>query len=146
MKKIVAIAFVFAVSLAAVFSVPTKFNETKPENWSDMTYANVPIYKILDSKDGYVVIYGKNKIGTGTTVIPKKWVRSTKESPSKLKLVKLYGGILKPFMTVVKKGGEFHHVELTIPMNKNDPIWGVVESGKQIDGLDKDVLEELDMY
>ena len=124
MKKIVAIAFVFAVSLAAVFAVPTKFNETKPENWSDMTYANVPIYKILDSKDGYVVIYGK----------------------SKLKLVKLYGGILKPFMTVVKKGGEFHHVELTIPMDKNDPIWGVVESGKQIDGLDKEVLEELDMY
>ena len=145
MKKIVAIAFVFAVSLAAVFSVPTKFNETKPENWSDMTYANVPIYKILDSKDGYVVIYGKNKIGTGTTVIPKKWVRSTKESPCKLKLVKLYGGILKPFMTVVKKGGEFHHVVLTIPMNKNDPVWGILENGADAGNADKEVLEELEM-
>ena len=91
------------------------------------------------------MIYGKSKIGTGTVVIPKKWVRGTKDSPSKLKLVKLYGGILKPFMTVVKKGGEFHHVELTIPMNRNDPIWGVVESGKQVDGVDKEVLEELDM-
>ena len=138
MKKIIAIAFVFAVSFAAVFAVPTKFNESKPENWSDMTYANVPIYKVLDSKDGYVVIYGKSKIGTGTVVIPKKWVRGTKDSPSKLKLVKLYGGILK-------KGGEFHHVELTIPMNRNDSIWGVVESGKQVDGVDKEVLEELDM-
>ncbi|MGP1459688.1 MAG: hypothetical protein ACTTKL_10330 [Treponema sp.] len=145
MKKIIAAAFIFAVSFASVFAVPTKYNETKPENWSEMTYVNLPIYKILDSKDGYVVIYGKNRNGTGSTVIPKKWVRSSKDNPSKLKLTKLYRGTLKSFMTVVKKGGEFHHVVLTIPMDKNNPVWGILENGAEIQNVDKEVLEELEM-
>ena len=48
-------------------------------------------------------------------------------------------------MTVVKKGGEFHHVVLTIPMNKNDPVWGILENGADAGNADKEVLEELEM-
>lgn len=145
MKKIIAAGVIFAAVLGSVCAVPTKYNETKPENWSEMTYVNLPIYKILDSTDSYVVIYGKNHAGTGSTVIPKKWVRSSKDTPSKLKLTKLYRGTLKSFMTVVKKGGEFHHVVLTIPMNKNDPVWGILENGADAGNADKEVLEELEM-
>ena len=55
MKKIIAAAVIFAAAFASVFAVPTKYNETKPENWSEMTYVNLPIYKILDPTDSYVV-------------------------------------------------------------------------------------------
>lgn len=142
MKKILcAVSFLFAV--AATFAVPTAHNETHEENWTDMHYIQVPIYKILDSRDAYVVIYAKNKVGVGQTVIPKDWIKGNPENPRKLKIRKIGSGRLKPFMTVVKKGGEFHRVILTVPQSRLDSTWGVVEYSKQIEGADKETLEDL---
>ena len=75
MKKLIAILFIAAAMLARTFAVPVAYNESSEENWSSISYRNVPILKILDSKDGYVVLYQKGKIGTGRTVIPKSWNR-----------------------------------------------------------------------
>ena len=36
------------------------------------------IPQILEGKDGYVVIYQKNKTGIGSTVVPKKWAKGIK--------------------------------------------------------------------
>lgn len=127
----------------ALLAVPTKFNETHEENWTSLSYANIPILKILDSKDGYVVIYQKNKIGVGQTVIPKKWARGTKDAPRKLKIRNLTGGKLKPYMTIIKDNGAFKSVILSVPASKGNMIWGVVGNGKELEGLDKEELEEI---
>ncbi len=145
MKKIIGILLVALTAVAASFAVPTASNETKPENWSNMTYVNLPIYKILDSTDGYVVVYAKNRIGAGSTVVPKSWNKGNPDKPRKLKIRKLYGGTLKSFMTIVKKNGEFHHVVLTVPTNRSDSVWGIMEGGQKVDGSDKETLEELEI-
>ena len=48
-------------------------------------------------------------------------------------------------MTVVKDNGEFKRVILTIPMNKQNSIWGVIDYRKGLDGADKESLEELEL-
>ena len=145
MKKLLcSVSILFAV-VTACFAVPTAYNETHEENWSDLSYVQVPIYKVLDSKEAYVVIYAKNKIGAGSTVIPKSWIKGTKDSPRKLQIRDLKMGKLKPFMTVVKKNGEFHHVILNLCVNKSDSTWGVVANNKQLEGLDKETLEEIEL-
>ena len=145
MKKLLCtVSFLFAV-VTACFSVPTAYNETHEENWSDLSYVQVPIYKVLDSKDAYVVIYAKNKAGAGKTVIPKAWLKGNKENPRKLQIRNLKQGKLKPFMTVVKKNGEFHHVILNLCVNKSDSTWGVADYRKTIEGSDKETLEEIEL-
>ena len=144
MKKLIAILFIAAAMLARTFAVPVAYNESSEENWSSISYRNVPILKILDSKDGYVVLYQKGKIGTGRTVIPKSWNRGNPANPRKLKVRFLPGGKLKSFMTVVKKDGEFHHVVLTVPENRNDSVWGVISYRQSVEGTDKETLEDLE--
>ena len=138
MKKLfLALVLVSTVCL----SVFAQDSSNQKEGWSSLSYENIPILKVLEARDGYVVIYQKNKIGTGSTVIPKSWGTGTVENPKKLKFRKLQTGLTKPFMTIVKKEGEFHRVILTLPMNKNDSIWGSV---RQIgEGLDKTNMDDV---
>lgn len=141
------VRFFLVVALAAlggaVFAVPTGANDTNEANWSSMFYYNVPIVKVLDSNDAFVVFYQKNIIGTGSTVIPKKWMMGNKDNPKKLKLRFLGKGKLGPLLTVIKKDGEFQKVILTVPKSKGDVTWGVIPRGAKVDS-DKDSLEELD--
>ena len=48
-------------------------------------------------------------------------------------------------MTVVKKNGEFKQVILNVPLSKFDPVWGLADYKKEIEGSDKDTLEELEL-
>ncbi|MCH5292587.1 MAG: hypothetical protein J1E07_02455 [Treponema sp.] len=149
MKKFV---LIFALASVFSFSMVSQENQEKSESsvglerheerWSTMTYFNVPILKILDSRDAYVVIYQKNRMGTGSTVIPKRWIYGNKDNPQKLKLrtTRTANGA---YMTVIKDNGEFVRVVLTAPLSKNNPVWGVVARGKEVEGADKDTLEEL---
>ena len=146
MKKILMILALFAVFSVAVFaennssaSAPAR-TEGK---WTDMSYVNVPVLKILEGKDGYAVIYQKNKAGVGNVIIPKNWAHGNPDAPRKLKFraVKTSVGA---YMTVVKDGGEFKRVILSIPMNKSNSIWGLVDSRKNLEGADKDTLEDLE--
>ena len=43
----------------------------------------------------------------------------------------------------MKKEGEFYKVIINVPENKNNRVWGVVGSGQQIEGIDKDTLDDL---
>ena len=73
-----------------------------------------------------------------------KLIQDSKDEPAKLKIRTIGSGKLKPYLTVVKKGGEFHHVILTVHTNKSDSSWGVVGRGVHLD-VDKDVLEDLEL-
>ena len=146
MKKILVILTLLAVFSAALFA-DNNGSANAPERtegkWTELSYVNVPVLKILEGKDGYAVIYQKNKTGVGNVVIPKKWGRGSEDSPRKLKFRSVRTSI-GAYMTVVMDGGEFKRVILSIPMNKNNSIWGMVDSRKNMEGADKDTLEDLE--
>ena len=147
MKKTLMILALLTVFAAALFA-ETKSGGNAPNRtegkWTEMSYVNVPVLKILEGKNGYAVIYQKNKAGVGNVVIPKKWAHGTPEAPRKLKF-RAVNTSVGAYMTIVKDGGEFKRVILSIPMSKNDSIWGMVDTRKNMDGADKDTLEELEL-
>ncbi len=111
---------------------------------SKLSYENVPILKLLEGKEGYVVIYQKNRTGVGSTVIPKAWAKGNVENPRKLKFRKTRT-VNQAYLTIIKKDGQFSRVIINTPMNKASGIWGVVDYHTKLDGADKETLEELDL-
>ena len=148
MKKKLLILALFTVFSGLLFAAEnsndsgTSFEKTEGK-WSNLSYVNVPILKILEGKNAYSIIYQKNQVGVGSVVIPKEWVKSSPDSPRKLKFRKVRSGY-NSFMTVVKDEGEFKRVILSVPMNKSDSIWGVADYRKAMEGEDKETLEELE--
>ena len=141
MKKILAAALLAVLLVLPTFAEDSA-EKTKPiwdhgDNVSELSYQNVKIYRILDQKDSYVVLYAKNGVGIGQAVVPKKWF---KESPRKLSF-RTKPSTISPYMTVIKKNGEFYKVWLTLPLSRNDSTWGVVEDGVTVNGTDAESLE-----
>lgn len=141
MKKMMFVmAALVLVTCTAAFSQSEERNEDK---WASISYFNVPILKIFNAREGYAIVYQKNSAGTGKTVIPKSWAKGNEDAPRKLK-IRPTTGTLKPFMTVVKKDGEFLRVILTVPTALTDNVWGVLEySTGSLEGADKETLEDL---
>lgn len=139
MKKLFLVLILISSVFAGLFAAES--GSTNKDGWSSISYENIPVLKVMESRDGYVIIYQKNKVGVGSTVIPKSWARGTPENPKKLKLRKLSPGLIKPFMTIIKKEGSFHRVYLTLPMDKKDAVWGSVKEIKE--GLDKENLDDV---
>lgn len=148
MKKILLVLALFTVFSGLLFAAEntkdsgTSFEKTEGK-WSDISYVNVPILKILEGKNAYSIIYQKNQVGVGSVVIPKAWAKGSTDSPRKLKFRKVRSGY-NSFMTVIKDEGEFKRVILSVPMNKSDSIWGVADYRKPMEGEDKETLEELE--
>lgn len=105
---------------------------------ADITYQTAPIYKILDSSDYYVVLYGKYGAKIGTVTVPKKWAKWQKDTPRKLSVRDLPPK-MQPFITVVQKDGEFNKVILTVPVSKANKVWGMANNDK-IDTSEKDSI------
>ena len=148
MKKTLLILALFTVFSGLLFAAEktndsgTSFEKTEGK-WSNLSYVNVPILKILEGKNAYSIIYQKNQVGVGSVVIPKAWVKSSPDSPRKLKFRQVRSGY-NSFMTVIKDDGEFKRVILSVPMNKSDSNWGVADYRKTMEGEDKETLEELE--
>ena len=148
MKKILLVLALFTVFSGLLFAAEntkdsgTSFEKTEGK-WSDISYVNVPILKILEGKNAYSIIYQKNQVGVGSVVIPKAWAKGSTDSPRKLKFRKVRSGY-NSFMTVIKDEGEFKRIILSVPMNKSDSIWGVADYRKPMEGEDKETLEELE--
>lgn len=136
MKKLFIVIALAAVFTTSVFAKSTSFK-------SKLSYYSFPILKILDSRDAYVVIYQKNKIGTGSTVIPKKWSLPTQGEATKL-MIRRVKNSNESYMCVYKKDGEFYRVVLNMPQSKSSPIWGLVDYHKTVEGTDKETLEDLE--
>mgnify|MGYP004450897565 CR=1 FL=1 len=141
MKKLLIVLALFASVSFSMFAQENS-GETK-EGWSDMTYYSVPILRVLESKEAYVVLYQKNHTGVGSTIIPKDWAYGTPDAPRKLKFRKLSPGVLKPYLTVVKKSGEFHRVIMTVPVSKSHEVWDMFNQNLSESELSKDSLDDL---
>ena len=72
MKKIIVSLLVFVTLLTSIFAADDN-NTRNEDKWSTLSYENIPVLKVLDSKYGYMVIYQKHRLGTGSTFIPKDW-------------------------------------------------------------------------
>lgn len=145
MKKFLLVV-IFSVLVSLTVSAQGTSNsssKTDESKWSTMTYVNVPIVKILEGKDCYVVLYQKNRVGVGKVVLPKKWAKGTPDNPRKLKLRKTPTS-MGSYLTVIKKDGQFSRVIINTTLNKKNEVWGVVDYRQEVEGSDKDTLEELD--
>lgn len=139
MKKILlALALTFCISLPffAQDSNSSKAIWDHGDNVSPLTYQNVEIYRVMDAKDAYVVLYAKGGVHVGQVTLPKAWI---KETPKKL-VIREKAKKVSPYMTVIKKDGEFLKVYLNISTDKRDPIWGVMPNGASIEGSDATTL------
>ncbi|MBQ0039204.1 MAG: hypothetical protein KBS64_02100 [Treponema sp.] len=143
MKKLL-LALAFAAAM--VFSAAADESKgSSPRVWdhgdniSDITYQNVRFYKIYDSKDAYVVLYEKQGVKIGTAVLPKKWT-DNKEGPRKL-LFRNAPAKIGSYMTIIKKGGDFQKVLVTVPTNRFNPVWSLAPANMEVNGADADSLE-----
>lgn len=140
MKKLFAAAL-----LAVFFTLPLLAQEgesKKPlwdhgDNVSSLSLRNIRIYKILDQVDGYVIIYEKNGLSTGRTVVPKKWYT---DRPCKLEFSNLAKGI-SPYMTIINRDGEFDKLIICVSPNRRDSVWGVVKPWDKLPLPESDSLE-----
>ncbi|MBQ4377795.1 MAG: hypothetical protein II821_01155 [Treponema sp.] len=105
-----------------------------------VSYHNVQIYKVLDHKDAYIVMYAKGHRDVGTVTLPKKWYSSAMRVDSKLTFRPLPKG-MNPYMTVISRDGAFERVLLTIPTSRLSPIWGIADGSQTVSDADKDTLD-----
>lgn len=117
-------------------------SEEKPiwdhgDNVSALSYRNVKVYRVLEAKEAYVVLYEKSGLKTGTVTIPKDWGERV---PRKLEMRKCPKTV-PPYMTVLYKDGEFYKVWLTLPTSKTASVWGVVPHGYTVPDTDKETLD-----
>ncbi len=137
-KKMIVAATLSALVLAGTFSETNAGGHKK----SEISYYSAPVYKVMDSAKAYTVIYGKTGHKMGTVTIPKDWAKNKPDTVKKL-LVRNCPTKITPYVTIVKKSGEFLKVMLTVPTNHNDRIWGIANENKveSTDGVESVDLE-----
>ncbi|MCH5295701.1 MAG: hypothetical protein J1F14_07395 [Treponema sp.] len=107
------------------------------DNVSSISYHSVNIYKVLDQRDAFVVLFERDGLRVGKAVVPKKWAQ---ENPRKFVLRNKPKG-LPSYMTVFYRDGEFSKVILTVSLNKQDPVWSILPNSTKLSGTDADTLE-----
>lgn len=105
-----------------------------PFQESEVSYHNVTVYKVLDQKEAYIVLYAKGHRDIGTVKVPKEWYSSAVNPQAKLTFRALSKG-MSPYMTVISRGGSFERVIMTLPTSRADSVWGVASTGTNIDNL-----------
>ena len=137
-KKFLAALGLSALVLAGAFCEENAGGRKK----SELSYYSAPVYKVMDSSKAYVVVYGKAGHKMGTVTIPKDWAKNKPDTVKRL-LVRNCPPKITPYVTIVKKSGEFLKVMLTIPTNHNNRIWGIANENKvdSIDGVESVDLE-----
>lgn len=124
-KAMFAAAALAALVMAGAFAEENAGGHKK----SEISYYSAPVYKVMDSAKAYTVIYGRAGHQMGTITIPKDWAKNKPDTVKRL-LVRNCPTKITPYVTIVKKSGEFLKVMLTIPTNHNDRIWGIANENK----------------
>ena len=74
MKKILillSLLTIFSTTVFAQENEDSKKEERDEYKWSSLSYVNVPVRKIYEGVDAYVVVYQNNKTGVGNVIVPK---------------------------------------------------------------------------
>lgn len=116
MKKI------FFIAVLLTLCVSIAFTEVNFEPGTT-SYVNVPIIKIYDHPDYYIVTYRQNGLGIGQTSIPKEWF--VQGSPEKKGVFRNITGNMNPYLTLWFRSGEFSYIYINVSSNRSDSTWGV---------------------
>lgn len=139
-KSFILSAFILVGILFGAVAQENQREYRYPFQESEVSYHNVIVYKVLDQKEAYIVLYAKGHRDVGTVTIPKKWYSSAVNSEAKLSFRSLPKG-MTPYMTVISRNDSFERVIMTLPSSRADSVWGVADSSYQVDDADKDTLE-----
>lgn len=139
-KSFILSAFILVGILFGAVAQENQREYKYPFQESEVSYHNVIVYKVLDQKEAYIVLYAKGHRDVGTVTIPKKWYSSAVNSEAKLSFRSLPKG-MTPYMTVISRNDSFERVIMTLPSSRADSVWGVADSSYQVDDADKDTLE-----
>ena len=110
------------VAVLLLLCASISFAEKKFESGTT-SYVNVPILKIYDHPDYYIVTYRQNGLGIGQTSIPKEWFRQG--SPEKKGKIRKAIGNVNPYITLWFSEGQFYYIYINVTSDRSDNIWGV---------------------
>ena len=116
MKKICFVAVLLLLCVSISFAEKT----FEPGTTS---YVNVPILKIYDHPDYYIITYRKNGLDLGQTSIPKEWFKQG--APGKKGKIRSTASNINPYITLWFSEGEFYSIYINVPSNRSDSVWGV---------------------
>lgn len=140
MKKSILLSALVCLGILFTASAREKSEYKYEYQEAKVSYHNVQIYKVLDHKDAYIVMYAKGHRDVGTVSIPKKWYSTASSNQAKLNFRALPKGMY-PYMTVVSRDGSFERVIMTMPITRNNPVWGVADSTVAVSDADKETLD-----
>lgn len=124
MKRNMLLAAVLLMCAVSVLSA------AELESESEYYYINVPVVKVLQHQDGYVVIYRQAGYKIGSTVIPMKWFKAPENKAQLGYIDKALG----PYLTVYYKGPDIERIKLNVPPRRDDPVWGIVPNDSDTAG------------
>jgi len=109
-------------SVAAKNTISSK--EIPADKLSNTTYQLVPIVKIYEVKDAYLVFYQSGEWDIAKVAFPKEWFKqgdtrgTMRNTPPKL----------DAFLTIFYTDGKFSNATISAPFNVQNSIWGVLEN------------------
>ena len=115
MKKLI---LIFLVALIGFCAFAHDF-----ENESDLFYINVPIIRVYDHIDAYIVHYQKGNMDVGQAFVPKEWFKTSEVNKSRVR--PLAKGV-QPYMTVIYSEGTFQKVFINMPENRRHSAWKIL--------------------
>ena len=140
MKKLFILSALLCVGVLFSATAKEKADYKYEYQEAAISYHNIQVYKVLDHRDAYIVMYAKGHRDVGTVSIPKKWYSSASSTDAKLGFRALPKGMY-PYMTVINRDNSFERVILTLPVTRNNPVWGVADSTVKISDADKETLD-----
>ena len=146
MKKIIALLVFVSCLVIPSFAQSNGSEAKKPiwdhgDNVSSISYHNVNVYRVLDHRDAYIVIYEKQLNKVGSCIIPKEWHNNPKPGEIRKLSFRNKSKGVPSYMTVVYKDGEFYRVFLTLTRDHRDPVWGLASNGVDLSGMNTEKLE-----
>ncbi|MGP1587011.1 MAG: hypothetical protein ACTTHG_01570 [Treponemataceae bacterium] len=130
MKKFAPVFLFFLFACAA-------FAQSSTEEKDDYFYINVPIVRVYDHLDAYIVNYQKGSMGIGEVCIPKEWFTTNLTDKCR---VRPLPRLVQPYMTVIFKGGALKKIYLTMPTDRRDPSWKILSKDVDISSkMNKDI-------
>ena len=115
--------------LLAIISPVFVFAQNNSSEADDMYYINVPIERIIVTRDGYIIQYRSSRSMMATIGIPVEWFIDPDGSAEK---VRLKTGGDWPTMSVFYRNGEFSHVRIYVHPAKAHRTWGSVPIGTDV--------------
>lgn len=125
MKKICFIAVLLLICVSFSFA-------QKEVKTSTMSYVNVPILKIVDHPQYYIITYRKNGLDLGQTSVPKEWFKQG-SSEKKGKFRNIVGNS-NSYITLWfnDQDDSFEYIYINLTTNALDDIWGVTHASQKI--------------